>query len=144
MKFKVYEGGYEPVRAHFDDAGIDFRTPEEFTLQPAGHPGDSHVVDLKVAVEIPVGYFGKMESKSGLMVNHGVVCLGGVIDSGFRGTIRVRMTNHNPEEAYTFKKGDKLVQMVVQPVLLCTLDQFDELDPADSGRNADGWGSTGR
>ena len=144
MKYKVYEGGYEPKRAHFDDAGIDFRTPEAFELQPAGTPGDSYVVDLKVAVEIPIGFFGKMESKSGLMVNHSVCCAGGVVDSGFRGTIKVRMINHDPEHSHKFERGDKVVQMVVQPVLLCTLEKFDELDPADSGRNESGWGSTGK
>lgn len=144
MKYKVLEGGFEPKRAHFDDAGIDFRSPESFVLEPAGQPGDSHVVDLRVAVEIPIGYFGKMESKSGLMVNHSVCCGGGVIDSGFRGTIKVRMINHDPEYAYAFERGDKVVQMVVQPVLLCTLDKVDELDPSDSGRNESGWGSTGK
>lgn len=144
MKYKIYEGGFEPKRAHFSDAGIDFRTPESFELQPAGTPGDSHVVDLKVAVEIPIGYFGKMESKSGLMVNHSVCCGGGVVDAGFRGTIKVRMINHDPEHSYKFDRGDKVVQMVVQPVLLCTLEEFEELDPADDGRNESGWGSTGK
>lgn len=143
MKYKVLEGGFEPKRAHFDDAGIDFRSPETFTLGPAGSDNDSYVVDFKVSVEIPIGYFGKMESKSGLMVNHGICCCGGVIDSGFRGTIKVRMINHS-HEPYTFERGDKVVQMVVQPVLLCTLDKVDELDPSDSGRNDSGWGSTGK
>lgn len=144
MKYKVLEGGFEPARAHFDDAGIDFRTPESFVLSPAGQTGDSRVIDLRVAVEIPVGYFGKMESKSGLMVKHSVCCCGGVIDSGFRGTLKVRMINHDPDYAYSFERGDKLVQMVVQPVLLCTLDKVDELDPSDSGRDESGWGSTGK
>lgn len=139
MKVKVFDGGFLPERAHFDDAGIDFRTPVGFTLAP----GESHVVDLRVAVEIPIGYFGKMESKSGLNVKHSIVSCGGVIDSGFRGTIKVRMQNDGTEE-YTFKPGDKLVQMVLIPVLLATIDCVNELDPADSGRNESGWGSTGR
>lgn len=139
MKVKIEENGYMPMRAHFDDAGIDFRTPEEFTLKPL----ESHVVDLNVKVQIPVGYFGKLESKSGLMVNHGVVCMGGVIDSGFRGNIKVRMMNLS-DKSYTFHKGDKLVQMVLIPVLLADIESVETLDASESGRETSGYGSTGR
>lgn len=139
MKVKIEENGYMPMRAHFDDAGIDFRTPEEFTLKPL----ESHVVDLNVKVQIPVGYFGKLESKSGLMVNHGVVCMGGVIDSGFRGNIKVRMMNLS-DKSYTFHKGDKLVQMVLIPVLLADIESVETLDVSESGRETSGYGSTGR
>lgn len=140
MKFKILDGGFLPTRAHFDDAGIDFRTPEAFTLAPNG---GAKVVDLKVAVQIPIGYFGKMESKSGLMVKSGVVCAGGIVDSGFRGTIKVRMIN-NGDEPYTFEKGDKVVQMVLIPCGLFDIELVDELDLSDSGRNKSGYGSTGR
>lgn len=140
MKFKVYDGGYLPTRAHFDDAGIDFRAPEEFTLTPNG---GAKVIDLKVAVQIPVGYCGKMESKSGLMTQKGVTCAGGVIDSGFRGTIKVRMVN-NGAEYYHFEKGDKVVQMVLIPCGLFDIEQVEDLDKSASGRDESGWGSTGR
>lgn len=140
MKFKILDGGYLPTRAHFDDAGIDFRTPEQFTLEPNG---GAKVVDLKVAVQIPIGYFGKMESKSGLLVKNGVVCAGGVVDSGFRGTIKVCMVN-NGEDPYTFERGDKVVQMVLIPSGLFDIEPVDELDESASGRNKSGWGSTGR
>lgn len=139
MNVKVFDGGYMPRRAHFDDAGIDLLTPEGFTLRP----GESRVVDLKVGFEIPVGYFGKLESKSGLNVNHGVICPGGVIDSGFRGSVKVRMLNTGYTD-YTFMRGDKVVQMVVIPVLLADLNEVDELTPSESGRDNSGYGSTGR
>lgn len=139
MKVKIEENGYMPMRAHFDDAGIDFRTPEGFTLKPL----ESKIVDLNVKVQIPVGYFGKLESKSGLMVNHGVVCMGGVIDSGFRGNIKVRMMNLS-DKSYTFHKGDKLVQMVLICVLLADIESVDTLDASESGRETSGYGSTGR
>lgn len=139
MKVKVLEGGHMPERAHFDDAGIDFFTPEGFTLAPF----DSRVVDLKVAVQIPIGYFGKLESKSGLNVKHGVVSCGGVIDSGFRGSIKVRIMNQG-EDPYTFEKGDKIVQMVLLPCGLFDLERVDKLDPSESGRDNSGWGSTGK
>lgn len=140
MKVKVYEGGYLPRRAHFDDAGIDLFTPIEFTL---GAKGGSKVIDLLVAFQIPIGYFGKLESKSGLNVTDNVQTTGGVIDSGFRGTVKVRVTN-NGNKPYTFKKGQKLTQMVLIPVGLADIEQVDELDPSQSGRDASGWGSTGK
>lgn len=139
LRFKVLEGGYEPKRAHFDDAGIDFRSPEDFTLPAHGH----YLIDLKVCPEIPIGYYGKMESKSGLMTQKVVICDGGVIDAGFRGSIMVMMENHSDKD-YHFKKGDKVVQMVVIPCLLDDIETVDELKESIGGRNESGWGSTGR
>lgn len=139
MRYTILKGGYQPTRAHKDDAGIDFRTPIGFTL----NAHESKVIDLKIAVQIPLGYFGKMESKSGLNVNHNIQCTGGVIDSGFRGSIKVRMTN-NGDEPYTFQQGDKLVQMVLIPVALADLDEVPMLDNSPFGRNENGWGSTGK
>ena len=139
MKYKVYDVGYPLKRAHFDDAGIDVRTPEGFVL----HPNENKVIDTKLAVSIPIGYFGKLESKSGLNVNHSIITTGGVVDSGFRGTIKVKLYNFG-KEAYTFQKGDKISQLVILPVLLCDLEQVDRLNDSESGRDADGFGSTGR
>ena len=139
MNYMINRDAYPIERAHFDDAGIDIRTPEEFVL----HAGEQRKIDTGVSVEIPIGYYGKMESKSGLMFNHGIICMGGVVDSGFRGTIKVRMWNTSSED-YTFEEGDKLVQMVPIPVLLDDLEETSELDEAYFGRNESGWGSTGR
>lgn len=143
MKVKVYEGGYLPERAHFDDAGSDLRTPEDITLAPAGEKGDSAVVDLRIAIEIPIGLYGKLESKSGLNVKFSVVCPGGVIDSGFRGTIKARMVNQG-HESYHFDAGDKLCQIIIQPCILNTWEKVEKLDPSESGRDESGWGSTGK
>lgn len=139
MKVALSDGAYMPQRAHFDDAGIDMRTPIGFIL----HAHEQKVVDLGVHVQIPVGYFGKMESKSGLLVNHGIMCMGGVVDSGFRGSIKVRMWN-TTSEPYEFYKGDKLVQMVLIPTLCADIEDSEYLDPSASGRDNSGWGSTGR
>lgn len=142
MKY-LSETALDITRAHFDDAGIDFRTPIGFMLGPAGSQDDQRVIDTGVSVQIPIGYFGKMESKSGLMVNHGVCCMGGVVDSGFRGTVKVRMINHG-HEPYYFDAGDKLCQMVLIPTLLADLERVGELDESISGRGDSGFGSTGR
>lgn len=139
MNYKLEDWASDINRAHHDDAGIDMRTPEGFVLR--AH--EQKVVDLGVSVQIPLGYFGKMESKSGLMVNHGIICMGGVIDSGFRGNIKVRMWNTSDED-YVFSKGDKLVQMVLVPVLLADLEETSLLDEAHFGRDENGFGSTGK
>lgn len=130
-------GAYMPERAHFNDAGADLRTPEPFTLK--AH--ESYVFDTGVGMQIPDGWFGKLESKSGLNVKAEIVCPGGVIDSGFRGTIVVRLYNQSDED-YEFKKGEKACQIVILPCLLCDFKQVDELDPAERGDS--GYGSTGR
>ena len=139
MKYALEPWACDIDRAHPDDAGIDMRTPVGFVLRAHAQK----VVDLGVHVQLPLGTWGKMESKSGLMVNHGIICMGGVVDAGFRGTIKVRMWNTSDED-YVFEQGDKLVQMVPMPVVLSDLEQVDELDEAYFGRNASGWGSTGR
>ena len=139
MKVKVLPGGFAPSRAHFADAGVDFRTPEAFTLGA----GESKVIDLKVAVEIPVGMYGLMESKSGLMTKHHIVVEGGTIDAGFRGSIKISMANHGTEP-YHFFQGDKIAQMVVMPCDLSSIDVVESLDEPDDGRGTDGYGSTGR
>lgn len=139
MRYSLDEGAFEIKRAHFDDAGIDIRMPKWMVLRA----GEQAVVDLGVRVEIPIGYYGKLESKSGLMVNHGIICMGGVLDSGFRGTIKVRMWNTSHED-YVFEKGDKLVQMVLIPTLLDVPVLVDHLEESESGRDASGFGSTGR
>lgn len=119
--------------------GLIFFAPEDYVVPAHG----SVLIDLMVCVEIPVGYYGKMESKSGLMTKHGVVCAGGVIDSGFRGSIKVRMENHEDTD-YKFEQGDKVVQMVVQPCLLEECDVVPVLNYSISGRGTSGWGSTGK
>ena len=140
MRYMLEDYAHDISRAHPDDAGIDMRTPYGFTL----HAGEQKVIDLGVRVQLPLGTFGKMESKSGLMVNHGIICMGGVIDAGFRGTIKVRMWN-TWQEDYTFEKGDKLVQMVLIPTLLLEpLESVGKLGASQFGRDENGYGSSGR
>lgn len=136
MKYYVGEGGFEPVRGHYDDAGMDLRTPED-VIVPAG---GSAIIKTKTFVEIPVGYYGKLESKSGLNVKHDVVCLGGVIDASYRGEIVVKLYNLGTSD-YRFKAGDKVVQMIIQP---CVLEEWvkDE-DLSETERGDKGFGSTG-
>jgi dUTP pyrophosphatase len=139
MRVKLDKDAYMPVRAHQDDAGMDLRTPFDVTVLPNGC---SAVIDTGVHMEIPKGYFGKVESKSGLNVNHGAVSCGGVIDCGYTGSIVVKLYNFG-KLPYHFKKGDKVAQLVIIPCIAPELEQVEELS-TDSERGNNGFGSTGR
>lgn len=137
MKINLDEGAYIPVRGYDADAGLDLRTPKNVVI----YPNSSAIIDTGVHVQIQQGYFGKLESKSGLNVNHNIVSLGGVIDSGYTGSIIVKLYNLGKYK-YVFEKGDKIVQLIIQPCLLPTLeivDKFEETQRGDSG-----FGSTGK
>jgi dUTP pyrophosphatase len=90
---------------------------------------------------IPNGFFGKLESRSGLNVRQSIVSLGGVIDSGYTGSIVAKLYNLGATD-YVFQRGDKIVQLVIQPCENFSLEQVDELE--DTERGCNGFGSTGR
>lgn len=137
MKYYVDLGGIKPERGHRTDAGMDLKTPIEITVPAKG----SVTIDTLLHVEIPEGYFGKLESKSGLHVKHDIVCLGGTIDCGYTGTVVVKLYNMGSKD-YTFHVGDKIVQMIVQP---CVLEEWiDDNNFCDTDRGIGGFGSTGR
>lgn len=139
MRFSLDEGAFAPTIGHIkEDAGIDLRTPVDVDIPVGG----SAVIDTGVHVELPPNTFGKLESKSGLNVKHKVVCLGGVIDEGYTGSIVTRIYNFG-DEVYHFNAGDKIVQMVILPVVYVNgLIEVDTIDVLGS-RGVDGFGSTG-
>lgn len=137
MKFVLDEGAYMPEKAHQADAGYDLRTPKRVVI----HRHDSAKIDVGVHIDIPNGWYGKLESKSGLNAKHHVVCLGGVIDSGYTGSIKVILYNLG-EQDYIFEKGDKIVQLIFMPCGSFSLTHVDELEDTDRGNN--GFGSSGR
>lgn len=137
MKIMLDPGAVAPHRAHVQDAGLDLYSREEQIILP----GESAVFDTGVHVELPVGTFGKLESKSGLNVKYGVVSHGGVIDSGFVGSISVKLYNHG-DKPYMIRKGDKIIQMIIQPCLYPDLEVVDSLPETERGEGK--FGSTGR
>lgn len=137
MKIVLDEGAFMPVRGHADDAGLDLRSRESFKLWP----GESYSTDIGVHFDIPRGYFGKIESKSGLNVNESIVCCGGVVDAGYTGSVVVKLYNLG-NKAHTFKAGDKLAQIIFLPCGAPVLEVVDKLDETERGDS--GFGSTGR
>lgn len=137
VKIMVDDDGFVPVRAHDTDAGLDLRSPVDAIVPAHG----SVCIDTGIHMALPTGTFGKLESKSGLHVKHDIVCLGGVIDSSYRGSIVVKLYNMG-NSSYEIKRGDKIVQLIIQPCMLPDLLLVNELDETERGEN--GFGSSGR
>ena len=136
MRIMLDPGATVPHRAHPTDAGLDLFSREEQIILP----GESAVFDTGVHVELPEGTFGKLESKSGLNVNYDIVSCGGTIDSGYVGSIKVKLYNLG-KKPYMVRKGQKIVQMVIIPILTPELEIVDHLDETERGSN--GFGSSG-
>lgn len=147
IKIKLDEGAILPTRAHENDAGLDLYTPIDVEVSRCrwipteGLMVGSATIDTLVHIEIPKGYTGFIKSKSGLAVKHGLTAAGGVIDSGYTGSVVVKLFNHTPN-AYTFKAGEKIAQLVILPIITPELELVSELEDTDRGSN--GFGSSGR
>ena len=139
IKFALDNWAYAPEKAHDMDAGFDLRTPYDI-LCPAH---SSCMIDTKVHVELPDGYYAKLESKSGLNVKHGIVSCGGVIDAGYTGTIMAKLYNLSDED-YMFRQGDKVVQMVIHSIPSVRLVDVNLDDFVETERGDNGFGSSGR
>ena len=135
MKIMLDEGARMPTRAHEADAGLDFYSKENCYI----YAGEGHDFETGVHVQIPKGYEGKIESKSGLMAKR-IVSLGGVIDSGYTGSIRITLWNFG-KEGYEFHVGDKIAQLVLHKIITPELELVDSLEETERGNN--GFGSTG-
>lgn len=137
MKIKLDDGAIMPTRAHATDAGLDLYATEDRVI----FTGNGVVFDTGVHIEFPHGYYGKIESKSGLNVKHGVVSCGGVIDEGYTGSITVKLYNLG-EHVYIVRKGDKIAQLIIMPYEAPELELVEQLEETERGEN--GFGSTGR
>ncbi|MEO7556682.1 MAG: dUTP diphosphatase [Acidimicrobiales bacterium] len=129
-----------PRYAQPGDAGCDLFAREEAELGPGGGRA---LVPTGVAVELPEGYAGFVQPRSGLALRHGVTCLNspGLIDSGYRDELRVLLVNTDPTEAFAVHRGDRIAQLVVQAVEHCAFTVVDALP--ESTRGVGGFGSTG-
>jgi dUTP pyrophosphatase len=127
-----------PRQAYEGDAGLDLAACEHVTLAP----GARAVVPTGIAVEIPDGYAGFVQPRSGLASRHGigVVNSPGLIDSGYRGEIRVVLLNTDRTEPFEVEPGMRIAQLVVAPVASVRLVEVDEL--AGSERGPRGFGSS--
>ena len=127
-----------PEQAYEGDAGMDLAACEAVTIEP----GERAVVPTGLAIEIPDGYAGFVQPRSGLAVRHGIgiVNTPGLIDSGYRGEIRVVLINTDREARFTVEPGMRIAQLVIVPVAAARLVEVDELAASDRGSR--GFGSS--
>lgn len=129
-----------PVYAKGGDAGADIVSRIDITL----NPGERALVPTGISIALPDGYAAFVHPRSGLAIKHGVTMVNapGTVDAGFRGELQCIMINHDPHQAITFKKGDRIAQLVIQKVERAEFVEVRDLP--GSGRGTDGFGSTGR
>ena len=127
-----------PGRAYDGDAGIDLAACERAELAP----GARAVVGTGLAVAIPVGYAGFVQPRSGLAARHGITIVNtpGLIDSGYRGEIRVVLLNTDRDETFVVEPGMRIAQLVVVPVASADVVEVGELP--ESERGVRGFGSS--
>lgn len=128
-----------PARQHATDAGYDLVARDDVVLGP----GERALVPTGIAIAIPPGYAGFVQPRSGLAIQHGISIVNtpGLIDSGYRGEVKVVLVNLDAHEKFTVRRGDRIAQLVVQRVADVTWHEVASLD--DTDRGVGGHGSTG-
>lgn len=128
-----------PRYAHEGDAGLDLYSAVEITLEPL-HRG---LIPTGIAVAIPEGFAGFVQPRSGLAVKQGLSLVNtpGLIDSHYRGEIKAIAINLDPTTPITIRRGDKIAQLVIQPIARVELAEVADLD--ETSRGEGGFGSTG-
>ena len=128
-----------PERAHDDDAGLDLYAAEAARLEP----GERASVGTGLAVEIPDGHAGLVLPRSGLAARHGVALVNapGLIDSGYRGELRVLLLNTDRAEPFEVAPGDRIAQLLITPYAAAA--PIDVAELTATARGAGGFGSTG-
>jgi len=140
LKIKILDSNVpSPKFAHKSDAGIDLYSTIDYVLKPF----ERKLVPTGIKIEIPEGYAGFVQPRSGLAINHGISLVNtpGLIDSGYRGEIKAILINFDPEKNFEIKKGDKICQLVIMKIENADILFDDELN--DSERGEGGFGSTG-
>lgn len=129
-----------PSYAKGGDAGADIATRIDFTLAP----GERKLIPTGIAIALPNGYVALVHPRSGLALKHGITMVNspGTIDAGYRGEISCVLINHDPTQSISFKKGDRIAQLVIQRVERAEFIELTELP--GSLRGEGGFGSTGK
>jgi dUTP pyrophosphatase len=129
-----------PQYAKGGDAGADIVSAVDITLAP----GERALVPTGISIALPDGYVALVHPRSGLAIKHGVTMVNapGTVDAGYRGELKLILINHDPSESVSFKRGDRVAQLVIQQVERAEFIEVQELP--GSGRGTDGFGSTGR
>ena len=128
-----------PSYAKAGDAGADLSTRIDFTI----NPGERMLVPTGISIALPNGYVALVHPRSGLAIKHGISMVNtpGTVDAGYRGELQVILINHDLTQPVSFKKGDRIAQLVIQKVERADFVVVSDLPGSD--RAAGGFGSTG-
>lgn len=129
-----------PAYAQPGDAGLDLYAAQDASIDP----GCREVISTGIAIAIPEGYAGFVQPRSGLAAREGLTIVNtpGLIDSGYRGELKVIALNTDLEHTIQIERGERIAQLVIQEVPVVTIDVVDELDSTERGEG--GFGSTGK
>ena len=129
-----------PTYAKGGDAGADLVTTKDFTLSP----GERALIPTGISIALPDGYVALVHPRSGLAIKHGISMVNtpGTVDAGYRGELQVILINHDLTQPVSFKKGDRIAQLVIQKVERAQFVEVENLPGSE--RSADGFGSTGK
>lgn len=139
LRFKrIHPDATLPSYAHASDAGMDVRSVEDVTVPAKGRV----LVHTGLVMLLPPMFEAQVRPRSGLALKHGITVLNtpGTIDAGYRGEVGVILANFGDSD-FEVRKGDKIAQIVVAPVLQARIEEADEIDETDRGSG--GFGSTG-
>ncbi len=128
-----------PAYQHDGDAGLDLCAAQDASIAP----GERAVIGTGIAVAIPDGFVGLVVPRSGLAVRAGLSMVNtpGIVDSGYRGEVKIALINHDLREAIVIARGERIAQLVITPVASVTIEEVDELSTTVRGEG--GFGSTG-
>ena len=129
-----------PKYAKPGDAGCDLLAAEQTVLEPSGGRG---LISTGIAIALPEGYAAFIQPRSGLALKHGVTCLNtpGLIDSGYRGELKVLLINTDPKVPFEVNRGERIAQLVIQKVEQAEFVATEDLSETERGDG--GFGSTG-
>ena len=128
-----------PSYAKAGDAGADLATRIDFTI----NPGERMLVPTGISIALPNGYVALVHPRSGIAIKYGISMVNtpGTIDAGYRGELQVILINHDLTQPVSFKKGDRIAQLVIQKVERADFVEVSDLPGSD--RSSGGFGSTG-
>ena len=135
---KLRDDAVVPTRAYAGDAGLDLAACERVELGP----GERALVGTGLAIAIPAGYAGYVQPRSGLAAKHGITIVNtpGLVDSGYRGELKVILLNTDANEPFVIEPGMRIAQLVVLPIPEVVPVEMDELPSSERGER--GFGSS--
>jgi dUTP pyrophosphatase len=128
-----------PKRSNPQDAGADLFSSEKLMI----HPLERKLISTGIAIEIPEGYYGRIAPRSGIAFKNGIDVLAGVIDSTYRGEIKVLLYNADKHTTFFVEQGDRIAQLIIEKHYNFEfIEVVEEL--SETNRGSHGFGSTGK